>query len=96
MMERSDRARTVEDLLTLPRGAALGQVDALVDAYLIGTDPKQVWQKRAELALEFLNAAPSSELSYRIWCRIGGEDDGAELPYESSSMQFLPAVDFKR
>ena len=94
-MGQLDRERTIGNLVTLTRSDVPWQVDALVDAYLVGTDPGQFWQKRAELALEFLNAASLSELSYRIWRRITGEDDDGELPYQSPSMKFLPSVEFQ-
>jgi hypothetical protein len=94
-MGQHDSARTIEDLVALTRGGNPRQVDALVDSYLVGIDPQQFCQKRAELALEFLNTAPLSELSYRIWRRIGGEADNDEVPYQSPSMEFLPPVDFQ-
>lgn len=92
-MGRLDSERTIEDLIALTRSDLPGQVDALVDAYLVGTDPEQFWQKRAELALGFLDAAPFSELSYRIWRRIAGEGD--DMPFQSPSMEFLPPVEFQ-
>jgi hypothetical protein len=94
-MGRLDSERTIGNLVALTRSDIPRQVDALVDAYLVGTDPGQFWQTRAELALEFLNAAPLSELSYRIWRRITGEADDGEGPYQSPSMQFLPPVEFQ-
>ena len=93
-MGRIDCAKTVEDLVALKRSEISSQVDDLVDAYLAGTDPELFWQKRAELALEFLEAAPFSELSYRIWRRISGEGDD-EMPNQYPSTQFLPSVDFQ-
>jgi hypothetical protein len=95
-MGRLDSERTIDGLVALKRSDIPGQVDALVDAYLTGTDPGQFGQKRAEHALGFLNSAPLSELSYRIWRRIAGEDDDEdEMPHQSPSMQFLPAVEFQ-
>jgi hypothetical protein len=94
-MGRLDTETTIADLVALTRADIPGQVDDLVDAYLVGTDPRQFCQRRAELALGFLDAAPLSELSYRIWRRIAGEDDDGELPYQSSSMQFMPPVEFQ-
>jgi hypothetical protein len=93
-MGRLDRAKTIEDLLALTRSDLPRRIDASIDAYLVGTDPEQFWQKRAELALEFLDAAPFSELSYRIWRRISGEADD-EMAYQYPSTQFLPPVDFQ-
>jgi hypothetical protein len=93
-MGRFDRAKMIEDLLALKRNDIPRHVDSLIDAYLVGTDSEQLWQKRAELALEFLDAAPFSELSYRIWRRISGEDDD-EMLNQYPSMQFLPPVDFQ-
>lgn len=93
-MSQHTIARTIEDLIALTRGGTPRQVDALVNSYLVGIDPQQFCQKRAELALEFLNAAPLSELSYRIWRRIGGEaPDEDEMPYQSLSMEYLPPMD---
>ncbi|HEX4043540.1 MAG TPA: hypothetical protein VHY10_17710 [Xanthobacteraceae bacterium] len=94
-MDRLNSDRTIKDLVALTRGDIPGQVDALVDAYLVGTDPGQLWQRRAELAHEFLNAAPFSELSYRIWRRIAGEDDNGEMMFQARSMEFLPPVEFQ-
>lgn len=93
-MGRIDRAKTVEDLVALKRSEIPFQVDNLVEAHLAGTDPEQFWQKRAKLALEFLDAAPFSELSYRIWRRISGDSDD-EMPNQNPSTQFLPTVDFQ-
>ena len=93
-MGRFDSERAIEGLIALTRSDIPGRVDALVDAFLVGTDPERFCQKRAELALEFLNAAPFSELSYRVWRRISGEADD-ELPYHTPSMQFLPPVEFQ-
>lgn len=93
-MSQNTIARTIKDLIALTRGGTPRQVDALVNSYLVGVDPQQFCQKRAELALEFLNAAPLSELSYRIWRRIGGESsDEDEMPYQSPSMEYLPPMD---
>jgi DNA-binding IclR family transcriptional regulator len=92
-MDRLNSAKTIEDLIALTRSDLARQVDVLVDAYLVDSDPGQLWQKRAELAQGFLNAAPLSELSYRIWRRIAGEDDD-EIPSQSASMEFLPPVEF--
>jgi hypothetical protein len=98
-MGRLDGARTIEDLVALTLNDIPGQVDALVDAYLVGADSGQFCLRRAELALGFLDAAPFSELSYRIWRRIAGEDqdehEDDKLPYQSSSMQFMPPVEFQ-
>jgi hypothetical protein len=74
------------------------QVDALVDAYLAGWDPEQFCSKRSELAHEFLNTAPFTELSYRTWRRIAGEDDDdfaeTQVAFIAPSMRFLPTVEF--
>ena len=94
-MGRLDGERTIEDLVALTRSDIPRQVDALVDAYLVGTDPRQFWQKRAELAHGFLNAAPLSELSYRIWRRIAGEDEDGEMACQPTSVEFLPPVEFQ-
>ncbi|MFY9692349.1 MAG: hypothetical protein WBF24_00295 [Xanthobacteraceae bacterium] len=94
-MERIDSVKTIGALVALR--AADHQIDALVDAYLVGRDPEQFCSKRSELAQEFLNAAPFSELSYRIWRRIAGEGDDeaeAQVAFTGSSMQFLPTVEF--
>jgi hypothetical protein len=93
-MDRLDSARVIEGLIALTRSDIPREVDVLVDAYLMDSDPGQLRPKRAELAQTFLNAAPFSELSYRIWRRIAGEDDD-EMPYQSGSMQFLPTVEFQ-
>lgn len=94
-MGQLDIDETVKDLLALRCGDIVRQVDALIDAYLVGADPGRFWQKRAELAHEFLNAAPFSELSYCIWRRVAGEDDNGELAFQSDSMEFLPPVEFQ-
>ena len=93
-MGRVHIARTIEDLVTLVRGEIAGQVDAVVETYLVGNDSEQLWQRHAELAYEFLNAAPFSELSYRIWRRITGEDDNGGVTFQARSMEFLPPVEF--
>ena len=60
--------------------------------------PQQFCSKRSELAHEFLNAAPFAELSYLIWRRIAGEDDGdyadAQFAFTTPSERFLPPVEF--
>ena len=90
-----DDDRTIQDLVALTCSDVPEQVDALVDAYLVGTDAWQFSQRRAELAHGFLNAAPFSELSYRIWRRIAGEGDDGEMVLQSRSVEFLPPVEFQ-
>ena len=93
-----DSEKSIGALMALRPVDVPYQVDALVDAYLVGWDTEQFCSKRSELAHEFLNAAPFTELSYRIWRRIAGEgaDDCAEAQVElvTPSMQFLPTVEF--
>ena len=66
-MQRLDFEKTLDALLGLDRVDVRAQVDALVDAYLVGWHSLQFCSKRSELAHEFLNAAPFTELSYLIW-----------------------------
>ena len=97
-MLQLDSEKTIDALLVLDRVDVPARVDALVDAYLVGWDPEQFCSKRGELAHEFLNAAPFTELSYRIWRRIAGEDGDdcadAQLAFTTPSERFLPPVEF--
>lgn len=97
-MKQLDFATTVDALVKLKGTDLLVRVDALVDACMVGFDLGQAPILRRELAREFLTAAPFTELSYRIWRRIGREDqgDGQEAPLEfrCQSQRFLPTVDF--
>jgi hypothetical protein len=97
-MQRVDPEKTIETLLTLDRVDVPVRVDAIVDAYLVGWDPQEFCSKRSELAHEFLNTAPFTELSYFIWRRIAGEvgDDcaDAQFAFTTPSERFLPAVEF--
>jgi hypothetical protein len=97
-MQRLDSEKTLDALLTLDRVDVPARVDAIVDAYLVGWDPREFCGKRSELAHEFLNAAPFTELSYLIWRRIAGEDGddcaNAQFAITSPSERFLPPVEF--
>jgi len=97
-MQRLDSEKTLDALLGLDRVDVRARVDALVDAYLVGWHSLQFCSKRSELAHEFLNAAPFTELSYLIWRRIAGEDDGdcadAQFAFTTPSERFLPPVEF--
>lgn len=90
--------KTIGALMALRPADVPNQVDALVDAYLAGWDMEQFRSKRSELAHEFLNAAPFTELNYSIWRRIAdeGADDCAEaqVVFATPSTQFLPTVEF--
>jgi hypothetical protein len=73
------------------------KVDKLVDAHLVSfnTSAKQTLAMRKILADEFLNLAPFTELSYRIWRRIMREDtDAPEPPLRVASECLLPDLDF--
>jgi hypothetical protein len=98
-MQRVVPEKTIETLLTLDRVDVPVRVDAIVDAYLVGWDPQEFCSKRSELAHEFLNAAPFTELSYFIWRRIAGEDGDddcadAQFAFTTPSERFLPPVEF--
>jgi hypothetical protein len=97
-MQRLDSEKTLDVLLTLDRVDVPVRVDAIVDAYLVGWTPREFCSKRSELAHEFLNAAPFTELSYLIWRRIAGEDGGdcadVESAFTTPSERFLPPVEF--
>jgi hypothetical protein len=98
-MQRVDPEKTIETLLTLDRVDVPVRVDAIVDAYLVGWDPQEFCSKRSELAHEFLNAAPFTELSYFIWRRIAGEDGddcaNSQFAFTTPSERFLPQVEFR-
>jgi hypothetical protein len=74
------------------------RVDALADAYLVGFGPTRAAMMRRELARAFLTAAPFTELSYRIWQRLGLDDEDSHSKaygeLRRPSQRFLPAVDF--
>lgn len=97
-MRRLDSEMTINALMALPARDVPGGVDTLVDAYLVGGDPERFSSQRGELAHEFLNAAPFTELSYRIWRRIAGEESDeyadTQLASATPSEQFLPSVEF--
>ena len=65
----------------------------------MGWDPQEFCSKRSELAHEFLNAAPFTELSYFIWRRIAGEDGddcaNSHFAFTTPSERFLPQVEFR-
>jgi hypothetical protein len=97
-MNRPDAKTTIGALVALAAADVPAEVDALVDAYLIGQDPEHFYCRRSELAHEFLNAAPFTELSYRIWRRIAGENGDEHAEPQSVSVtpseRFLPPVEF--
>jgi hypothetical protein len=97
-MQQLDSKTTINALLALGRVDVPAKVDASVDAYLVGWDPQQFCSKRSELAHEFLNAAPFTDLSYLIWRRIAGVDGedcaDAQLVSTTPSERFLPQVEF--
>lgn len=97
-MQQFASEKTLDALLTLDRADLPARVDAVVGAYLVGWDPREFCSKRSELAHEFLNAAPFTELSYLIWRRIAGEEDDdcadAQYALTTPSERFLPPVEF--
>lgn len=97
-MERFGCEAAIAALMALDAADVPAKVDGLVDDHLVGCSPQQASGRRAELARAFLNAAPFTELSYRIWRRIAGENDtsglDAEFVSQSPSLRFLPTVEF--
>ncbi len=107
-MERLDHTRTVAAALVQLGNAAnesastdhaglSNKVDALVDAYLVSfaSSARQTAAMRKVLADEFLNVAPFTELSYRIWRRIMREDTDLPEPLlRVASALLLPDLDF--
>jgi hypothetical protein len=74
-VKRLNLTETLEALAALEEADVPARVDALADAYLVGFGPTRAAMMRRELARAFLTAAPFTELSYRIWQRLGLDDE---------------------